>query len=136
MSKNNRIEEKKHPMDRISWKQLIGLFMCAVILGGVSMTMININDKNNEVDIIDSLESRLTNDGWELISSTACPACNSQKNILNTKELRIIDCDISEKNYKICTDMGIEAVPTWYNSQTNMSVVGYHTIEELEELIR
>ena len=112
---------------------ILGLLFVAAVTGAYLLQNVNvIEDDENML----SIEERLTEDGWRLITTSVCPACKEQKKILNTDELSVIECDISQANYDECMELQIQVVPTWINTQTNESIVGFQSLESLEELVR
>jgi len=106
-----------------------------ILMGSISLNYMAFPEGEivNELTI----ENKLTNTGWIMISSTSCPACAQQKTLFNNIDaLTIHECDISQKNYERCLEMDIEAVPTWYNVNTNRSIIGVQSIEALEEMTK
>jgi glutaredoxin len=82
------------------------------------------------------LGTKLQNN-WTLFTTTTCPYCANQKQILHSNQINVtlIDCDISERNLNLCKEYNITMVPTWLNMNTGERIVGVQTIEDLKKLI-
>lgn len=112
---------------------ILGLLFVAAVSGAYLLQYVNVIEDDENMK---SIEERLTEDGWILITTSACPACKEQKKMVNIDNLHVLECDISQENYNQCIKMEIQVVPTWINTKTNKSIIGIQTLTELEELVK
>lgn len=84
------------------------------------------NDGNSDLETIQCIA-----ENSQLFVKEGCPACSSQKNVLedNLDKFNIIDCATEPEK---CVEFGITRIPTWIID--NKKYVGVHSIEELKVL--
>ena len=131
----NKLDTKLHKTtDKITYTQLACIASVVLIAAFVSCVLLD--DDTDTAVSIDDIANKITANGWVLYSTTTCPHCVEQKEVLGTAidQITVINCDASEEAYNQCMANNITGVPTWINSVTGEMRVGVHGIDELIEM--
>ena len=130
--KYNKVDAFLHKhIDPNFWTILIVLTVVLVFLGGVA-----VYDHASDVADDSDLAQRLGDSGWVLFTTSWCPSCDVQKDILgSTVGLTVVECDANNDARYTCASYNVSTVPTWYNIGTGEFIEELQTVERLELMI-
>jgi hypothetical protein len=106
----------------------------ATIIIIVAVIIIAVIIINKRVDYVNEIDAKFIGNNSILYVQTGCLHCINQEEMFgdNIKYLTIVDC-FKEENRKKCSDIGIEATPTWVIKGNKYP--GFRTLKELKLLL-
>lgn len=117
-------------------KIIIAVSIISIIIASIFLFMSNDNDDSVIIEY-QTLGEQLDNNEWILFVQEGCPACITQKDLIANEitGLKIIDCGESAESANLCYETNITAIPTWYNTKSNESIVAILNVTQLNDMI-
>ncbi|MFA6338770.1 MAG: protein disulfide isomerase family protein [Candidatus Paceibacterota bacterium] len=107
------------------------IIFIAIIIIIIFVFIIKNKEKNAPASTLDEFAKCLTQKGIIMYGTFWCPHCQNQKTKFEDsfKYITYIECTI---NFKICTNAGVNGLPTWILSN-GQKLEGEQTLEKLSE---